>query len=54
VTAHPDDECLFFAPSILGTLDGNPDIKGALLVMSTGALTLWPGGPPQPPSLIPN
>jgi N-acetylglucosaminylphosphatidylinositol deacetylase len=42
VTAHPDDECLFFAPSILGTLDGNPDIKGALLVMSTGALTLWP------------
>jgi N-acetylglucosaminylphosphatidylinositol deacetylase len=42
VTAHPDDECLFFAPSILGTLDRNPDIKGALLVMSTGALTLWP------------
>jgi N-acetylglucosaminylphosphatidylinositol deacetylase len=51
VTAHPDDECLFFAPSILGTLNRNRDIKGALLVMSTGASTL---GPAQPPLLIPN
>ncbi|KAH7408863.1 putative deacetylase LmbE-like domain-containing protein [Cadophora sp. MPI-SDFR-AT-0126] len=36
VTAHPDDECLFFAPSILGVLDRNPDTVGGLLVMSTG------------------
>ncbi|KAH8801406.1 putative glycan biosynthesis protein [Xylogone sp. PMI_703] len=36
VTAHPDDECLFFAPSILGVLDGNPETVGSLLVMSTG------------------
>lgn len=36
VTAHPDDECLFFAPSILGVLDRNRDIKGGLLVMSIG------------------
>jgi len=36
VTAHPDDECLFFAPSILGVLDRNHQIKGGLLVMSTG------------------
>ncbi|KAG7291128.1 hypothetical protein NEMBOFW57_001139 [Staphylotrichum longicolle] len=36
VTAHPDDECLFFAPSILGVLDRNRDITGGLLVMSTG------------------
>ncbi|GKT67237.1 N-acetylglucosaminyl phosphatidylinositol deacetylase [Colletotrichum tofieldiae] len=36
VTAHPDDECLFFAPSILGVLDRNRDIKGGLLVISVG------------------
>jgi len=36
VTAHPDDECLFFAPSILGVLDRNPDTVGGLLVLSTG------------------
>lgn len=36
VTAHPDDECLFFAPSILGVLDRNKNIKGGLVVMSTG------------------
>ncbi|KAK4450948.1 hypothetical protein QBC34DRAFT_60813 [Podospora aff. communis PSN243] len=36
VTAHPDDECLFFAPSILGVLDRNRDMTGGLLVMSTG------------------
>src|SRR5271167_4409173 len=36
VTAHPDDECLFFAPSILGILDINPNIVGGLLVFSTG------------------
>jgi len=36
VTAHPDDECLFFAPSILGVLDGNQRTAGGLLVMSTG------------------
>lgn len=36
VTAHPDDECLFFSPSILGVLDRNRGVTGALLVMSTG------------------
>ncbi|KAK3681590.1 putative deacetylase LmbE-like domain-containing protein [Podospora appendiculata] len=36
VTAHPDDECLFFAPSILGVLDRNKAMTGGLLVMSTG------------------
>lgn len=36
VTAHPDDECLFFAPSILGLLDRNKAMTGGLLVMSTG------------------
>ncbi|KAK3302666.1 putative deacetylase LmbE-like domain-containing protein [Chaetomium strumarium] len=36
VTAHPDDECLFFSPSILGVLDRNKAITGSLLVMSTG------------------
>ncbi len=38
VTAHPDDECLFFAPSVLGVLDRNHAVKGSLLVMSTGTL----------------
>lgn len=42
VTAHPDDECLFFSPSILGTLDRNRDITRGLLVMSIGASILWP------------
>jgi hypothetical protein len=36
ITAHPDDECLFFSPIILGVLDRNRDIKGGLLVFSTG------------------
>ncbi|KAK4221342.1 hypothetical protein QBC38DRAFT_134000 [Podospora fimiseda] len=36
VTAHPDDECLFFAPSILGVLERNTKMVGGLLVMSTG------------------
>ena len=36
VTAHPDDECLFFAPSILGVLDRNHGINGGLVVMSAG------------------
>ncbi|KAK3358002.1 putative deacetylase LmbE-like domain-containing protein [Lasiosphaeria hispida] len=36
VTAHPDDECLFFAPSILGVLDRNREVVGGLLVMSKG------------------
>jgi N-acetylglucosaminylphosphatidylinositol deacetylase len=38
VTAHPDDECLFFAPSILGVLGRNHDMVGGLLVMSTGTV----------------
>jgi hypothetical protein len=41
ITAHPDDECLFFAPSILGVLDRNPDTVGGLLVLSTGQLHSW-------------
>ena len=41
VTAHPDDECLFFAPSIIGVLDRNSAITGGLLVMSTGARLPW-------------
>ncbi|KAK0389897.1 hypothetical protein NLU13_3470 [Sarocladium strictum] len=36
VTAHPDDECLFFSPTLLGILDSYPSIKGGLLVLSTG------------------
>ncbi|ETS03727.1 putative glycan biosynthesis protein [Trichoderma reesei RUT C-30] len=36
VTAHPDDECLFFSPTILGILDRNRAVNGGLLVMSTG------------------
>jgi hypothetical protein len=37
VTAHPDDECLFFAPAILGVLgSGGGDVRGGLLVLSTG------------------
>ncbi|KAH8898915.1 LmbE-like protein [Thozetella sp. PMI_491] len=36
VTAHPDDECLFFSPAILGVLDRNRQINGGLIVMSTG------------------
>ncbi|KAL7946964.1 N-acetylglucosaminyl-phosphatidylinositol de-N-acetylase, a glycan bosynthesis protein [Trichoderma barbatum] len=36
VTAHPDDECLFFSPTILGILDRNRAINGGLLVLSTG------------------
>lgn len=52
VTAHPDDECLFFAPTILGILDRNQAIKGGLLVMSTGAF--GPSfHPPPPPRFTP-
>lgn len=36
VTAHPDDESLFFSPSIIGVLDGNHAIRGSLLAMSRG------------------
>ena len=36
VTAHPDDECLFFGPSILAALDRPNGPRGGLLVMSTG------------------
>ena len=35
VTAHPDDETLFFSPTILHGHD-NPDVTRALLVLSTG------------------
>lgn len=36
VTAHPDDECLFFSPTVLGLLGKYSKTKGGLLVMSTG------------------
>jgi len=36
VTAHPDDECLFFSPTILGILEAKPQTVGGLLVLSTG------------------
>lgn len=39
VTAHPDDETLFFAPSILGVLD-NEKTTGGLLVLSNGEFKL--------------
>jgi len=35
VVAHPDDECLFFGPSILNAW-GNPSVGRALLVLSSG------------------
>ncbi|GKZ31980.1 hypothetical protein AbraIFM66950_000979 [Aspergillus brasiliensis] len=35
VTAHPDDETLFFSPTILHGHD-NPDVTRSLLVLSTG------------------
>lgn len=35
VVAHPDDECLFFSPTILATIQ-RAKIHGALLVMSSG------------------
>ncbi len=40
VTAHPDDECLFFSPSILGILDRSHHVRGGLLVMSTGTIII--------------
>jgi N-acetylglucosaminylphosphatidylinositol deacetylase len=42
VTAHPDDECLFFSPAILGVLSGNREIAGGLIVLSTGELRHLP------------
>lgn len=36
VTAHPDDECLFFSPSILAVLENNPTMRGGLIVLSPG------------------
>lgn len=35
IVAHPDDECLFFGPSILNARD-NPEVNRALLVLSSG------------------
>ncbi len=48
VTAHPDDECLFFSPAVLGILGRGRDgiggdgerMEGGLLVMSSGELFL--------------
>lgn len=39
VTAHPDDETLFFSPTILHGRD-NPDVTRSLLVLSTGESSL--------------
>ncbi|KAI9680379.1 MAG: hypothetical protein M1829_001265 [Trizodia sp. TS-e1964] len=36
VTAHPDDECLFFGPSVLSILARNANTTGGLLVFSAG------------------
>lgn len=39
--AHPDDESLFFAPTILGTARANPHLSQGVLVFSSGeAVTL--------------
>lgn len=35
ITAHPDDECLFFSPSILQVW-GNSHVNRAILVLSSG------------------
>jgi N-acetylglucosaminylphosphatidylinositol deacetylase len=40
VTAHPDDECLFFSPTILRVLSGNLKTRGSLLSISNGELSL--------------
>jgi N-acetylglucosaminylphosphatidylinositol deacetylase len=40
VTAHPDDECLFFSPSILAVLDKRRATVGGLVVLSTGVFVL--------------
>lgn len=34
VTAHPDDECMFFAPTVLNLVESNVDVH--LLCLSTG------------------
>lgn len=39
VTAHPDDETLFFSPTILHGRN-NPDVTRSLLVLSTGESSL--------------
>lgn len=36
VTAHPDDECMFFGPTIQGIHSQNPDAKIHLLCLSHG------------------
>ena len=53
ITAHPDDECLFFAPSVLGVLDRNRSAKGGLLAFSTGQLLARRAVPrPRPDSAL--
>ena len=37
VTAHPDDECMFFAPTILSLLEKNVDVH--LLCLTSGTQT---------------
>lgn len=37
VTAHPDDECMFFAPTIIGLVDLNASVH--LLCLSEGTMT---------------
>ncbi|KAJ3017537.1 hypothetical protein HKX48_003503 [Thoreauomyces humboldtii] len=37
VVAHPDDECLFFSPAVLGTIAApKHDVDAAILVLSNG------------------
>jgi hypothetical protein len=38
IVAHPDDECLFFGPSILNRL-GKPHVTRSILVLSSGMAT---------------
>lgn len=38
VTAHPDDECMFFAPTVLNLVESNVDVH--LLCLSTGRFCL--------------
>jgi hypothetical protein len=48
VTAHPDDEALFFGPTILQLTRHYPSVKVSLLVMSAGEFPKE-GVPPFPP-----
>ena len=48
VTAHPDDEAMFFSPFLLSSSSTAQEIS--LLCLSTGAFPLWPAAPRRPPA----